>query len=396
MTIVAEAPRLQLPASWLGVVSLAIGSFALVTSEFLPLGLLPDIARSLGVTTGQAGLLMTMPGFVAAAAAPLSIAFAGHIDRRRVLLALLVALAASNVLAATSTSLVQMLAGRFLLGLAVGSFWTIAGSLGPRLRPGKEGVKANTIILSGISFGTVAGVPAGALIGDMFDWRVSFWAGGILAALSIIAVATLLPSLPSQNRRGIRGMPGLLRRSKARVGLLAVLTIFVGHFAAYTFVTPFLNEKSGIAGPLLSSILLANGVAGFAGNFIGGSVSARKPSLSIIIASSLLGGSAILLMMFGEHTIAAAAAVVVWGLGFGMVPISMQTFLQSAAKDSVEDMQAMFVSVGQIAIGLGALVGGARCRQRGPRRSDAVRWSRCRLDDCRDVLDVSSLANVKV
>ncbi|MGR9356612.1 MFS transporter [Rhizobium leguminosarum] len=138
-----------------------------------------------------------MTGLVGAAAAPLSIAFAGHIDRRRVLLALLVALAVSNVLAAIAGSLTMILVGRFLLGLAVGAFWTIAGSLGPR----PEGVKANAVILSGISFGTVAGVPAGAVIGDVFDWRVSFWAGALLAVISILAVMALLPFLPAKNQR---------------------------------------------------------------------------------------------------------------------------------------------------------------------------------------------------
>ncbi|MBY3139002.1 MFS transporter [Rhizobium laguerreae] len=329
-----------------------------MTSEFLPVGLLPDIARNLDISTGQAGLLMTIPGLVAAGAAPLSIAFAGHIDRRRVLLALLIALGVSNVLAATATSLAVILIGRFLLGLAVGAFWTIAGSLGPRLRPGPEGVKANAVILSGISFGTVAGIPAGAVIGDMFDWRMAFWAGGLLALVAVAAVATLLPSLPATNRRGIRGMPALLRRPRARIGLIAVLTIFLAHFAAYTFVTPFLNERSGIAGPLLSSLLLANGIAGFAGNALGGWISSKKVNLSVIVASALLGGSALLLLWLGEYQAAAAAAVVVWGLSFGMVPIAMQSFLQSAAKDAIEDMQAMFVMVGQIAIGMGALAGG--------------------------------------
>ncbi|MBB4291507.1 putative MFS family arabinose efflux permease [Rhizobium leguminosarum] len=358
MSTVAESAPFQLPTSWLGVGSLAIGSFALVTSEFLPVGLLPDIARSLDVMTGQAGLLMTMPGIVAAAAAPLSIAFAGHIDRRRVLLALLVALAVSNVLAATATSLTMILIGRFLLGLAVGAFWTIAGSLGPRLRPGPEGVKANAVILSGISFGTVAGVPAGAVIGDVFDWRISFWAGAGLAVVSIVAVMALLPSLPAKNRRGIRGMPGLLLRPKARIGLFAVLTIFLGHFAAYTFVTPYLNENASISGATLSLLLLINGVAGFIGNMLGGWVSSKKVSLSVIVAAGLLGGSALLLFLLGSSQVAAFVAVAVWGLGFGMVPIAMQSFLQSAARDALEDMQAMFVSVGQIAIGLGSFVGG--------------------------------------
>jgi predicted MFS family arabinose efflux permease len=358
MSTLVEDGQVSLPTSWLGVISLAVGSFALVTSEFLPVGLLPNIAASIGVTTGQAGLMVTMPGLVAAVAAPLTIAFAGNIDRKKLLVSLLVLLVLSNVLAATAVGFVQLLAGRFMLGLAVGSFWTIAGSLGPRLRPGAEGVRANAVILSGISFGTVAGVPAGALIGDMFDWRVSFWAGAVLSAISVIAVFALLPSLPSQARRGLAGMGRVLTKAKARIGLVAVLAIFLAQFAAYTYVAPFLNQRLGIAGPLLSTLLLANGVAGFLGNLLGGWIASKQVNAAVIGASLLIGGSALLLVFVGDNKFAAMTLVVVWGLGFGMLPIGMQSFLQNAAADAVEDMQALFVTVGQIAIGSGALVGG--------------------------------------
>ncbi|WP_426122844.1 MFS transporter [Pararhizobium sp. PWRC1-1] len=359
MSTIVERGQVGLPTSWLGVVSLAIGSFALVTSEFLPVGLLPDIASSLEITTGQAGLLVTMPGLVAAVAAPFTIAFAGGIDRKKLLVSLLVLLVASNIMAAVATGLPQLLIGRFMLGLAVGSFWTIAGSLGPRLRPGAEGVRANALILSGISFGTVAGVPAGALIGDMFDWRASFWAGAALSVVSVLFVAALLPMLPSANRRGIAGLPKVLARPKARIGLLAVLAIFLAQFAAYTYVAAFLNERSGISGPLLTTVLLANGVAGFFGNMLGGWVAGKQVNAAVISASLLIGGSALILLVVGSNQFAAVTLVIVWGLGFGMLPIGMQSFLQSAAKDALEDMQALFVTVGQIAIGTGALIGGS-------------------------------------
>lgn len=358
MTAIVERGQVSLPTSWFGVVSLAIGSFALVTSEFLPVGLLPAIATSLGITTGQAGLMVTMPGLVAAASAPLTIAFAGGMDRKKLLISLLILLLASNILAATATGVTQLLFGGFLLGLAVGSFWTIAGSLGPRLRSGAEGVRANAVILSGISFGTVAGVPAGALIGDMFDWRVSFWTGAVLSVVAVVSVAALLPLLPSQNKREIAGFPLVLSKPKARIGLLAVLAIFLAQFASYTFITPFLNERSGVTGPLLSSVLLANGVAGFFGNMLGGWIAGKQVNAAVIGASSLIGGSAVLLLFFGSNHCAAIMLVVAWGLGFGMLPIGMQSLLQSAAGNSLEDMQALFVTVGQIAIGAGALVGG--------------------------------------
>ncbi|MCF5376355.1 MFS transporter, partial [Pseudomonas syringae] len=138
------------PASWWAVGSVSLGSFATVTTEFLPVGLLPDIARDLGTSISQTGLMMAVPGILAAISAPSCIALFSHVDRKRLLLGLLSILLASNLIVALSTHFWLTLAGRVLLGFALGGFWTIAGSLGPRLRPGKEGVKATAYVLAGV------------------------------------------------------------------------------------------------------------------------------------------------------------------------------------------------------------------------------------------------------
>ncbi|MGK6324790.1 MFS transporter [Sphingomonas sp. DT-51] len=349
----------QRSASWLAVGSLAVGAFALVTSEFLPVGLLPQIAEDLGVTTGQAGLMVTMPGFLAAVAAPLSIVLAGSVDRRRVLIGLLALLLASNLVVATAGGLPQLIFGRVLLGVAVGSFWTIAGSLGPRLRPGAEGIRASALILSGVSIGTVAGVPAGALLGNLFGWRVAFEAGGALAAAAMLAVLINLPSVAPGAPGKLSDFPTILRRPASRIGLCAAVLVFVGQFAAYTYVAPFLKDRTGIEGTLLSAVLLANGAAGFFGNVIGGWLAARSPRVAVIWMGVILGGSVLALALFGSSPVAAAGAVIVWGFGFGLLPISMQSYLFATAEDRVEGMQALFTTVAQAAIGAGALVGGA-------------------------------------
>ena len=335
-----------------------MGAFALVTSEFLPVGLLPQIGADLGITTGQAGLMVTMPGFLAAAAAPLSILFAGHVDRKKVLSVLLGLLVASNLVVGTATGIVQLLLGRVLLGIAVGSFWTIAGSLGPRLRPGAEGIRASAIILSGVSVGTVAGVPAGALIGDFYGWRSAFVAGAVLAALAIVALLAVLPSIRAEKGGGLTEIPSIVRERSARIGLAAATLIFVGQFAAYTYVAPFLKEAAGIEGGVLSMILLANGVAGFLGNIAGGWLSGRDPRLAVIVTGVLLGGAVLLLATTGANAGLAALMVVIWGLGFGMLPISMQSLLFASAPGRIEGMQALFTTVAQAAIGAGALLGG--------------------------------------
>ncbi|OHV15721.1 MFS transporter [Methylorubrum extorquens] len=353
------APPPDSPASWLAVASLAVGSFALVTAEFLPVGLLPAIAADIGVSHGQAGLMVTMPGFVAALAAPLTIAFAGTIDRRRLLTVLLAFLVASSVVAASATSLAQLVLGRILLGVAVGGFWTVAGSLGPRLRPGAEGIRASALVLSGISLGTVAGVPAGSLLGGWFGWRVAFLTAAALAAVATTALVLLLPRLPSERRSSLLGIPALLSDGHVRLGLSAAVLIFIGQFAAYTYVTPFLNERAGISGTALGAVLLGNGIAGLMGNVAGGWMSSRSVLGSVVVTAFVLGGSVLLLLMTGSNPGIAPLWVVTWGFGFGMVPIAMQSWLFGAAPHSVEGIQAVFVTVVQLSIGGGALVGGA-------------------------------------
>ena len=345
-------------ASWTAVASIAIGAFALVTTEFLPVGLLPQIARDIGITDGQAGLMVSVPGLLAAIAAPSTIALAGRFDRRHVLWLMLGLLVISNVLVAAAVNYPMLLAGRMLLGIGVGGFWTVGVSLGPRLRGEGEGPRATAVIFSGVSLGTVAGVPAGALLGNLMGWRSAFVASALIAALVVLALVILLPRIPPQPGSGLKAIPLVLSRRASRVGLLATLLIFLGQFAAYTYIAPFLNQISHIEAAGLSAVLLGYGVAGFFGNMFGGWAAARDRHLALLGTVALLGGAILLLIGLGANVWAASGAVVAWGFAFGMLPIALQVFLFSSAPDHMESIAALFVSIAQIAIGAGALVGG--------------------------------------
>lgn len=345
-------------ASWLAVATIGIGAFALVTTEFLPVGLLPKIAQDLGVTEGQAGFSVMLPGLVAAIAAPATIGLAGKIDRKKVLLFLLGLLAFSNLLVATAANFPMLLLGRVILGVAVGGFWTVGGSLGPRLRPGKEGPRATSLILSGVSVGTVAGVPAAALMGDAFGWRSAFVAAAVMAVIVAAALIVVLPVLRPQTSAGLRGIPALMALPKIRLGLVAAILIFVGQFAGYTYITPFLNQISHVEAGALSAVLLGYGAAGFAGNIVGGWSASRDVRRAVIAMTVLTAGSIALLALTGANPVSAIGAVLAWGFAFGMLPIAMQSWMFSAAPDRLENVGALFVSVAQLAIGAGALIGG--------------------------------------
>ena len=158
--------------AWLAVTSIAVGTFAMVTTEFLPIGLLTAIAGDLGVSEGTAGLMVTVPGIVAAITAPVVTVAAGSIDRRILVVLLTALIVLSNVVAWLTPTFTIMLLGRVLLGLCVGGFWTFAAAIGRRLVPEASGGRATALIIAAISVGTVVGVPAGAMIGELASWRV--------------------------------------------------------------------------------------------------------------------------------------------------------------------------------------------------------------------------------
>jgi predicted MFS family arabinose efflux permease len=362
VSFAATSPSAERPSegSWAAVTSLGIAAFALVSTEFLPVGLLPQIARDLGQSEGRTGLMVTLPSVMGALAAPLTIAFAGRLDRRWLLGGLLGLLALSNFLVAISSSFAAILFGRLLMGIAVGGFWTVGGSLGPRLKPGAQAARASALILSGVSIGTVAGVPAGALLGDLVGWRWAFGAAGAISLGVLVLLLTLLPPLPSTaTRNGLREIPALLRDSKIRLGLLTILLMFGGQFSAYTYISPFLLQVSGIATTTLSAVLLGYGVSGFVGNLLGGWLAERSLRGVLIATGLVLGMSVLGLAMLGHgNTAWSVALVVAWGMGFGMLPIAIQSWMFGAAPQRLEAVQAIFVSTAQAAIGGGALLGG--------------------------------------
>ncbi|HET6554211.1 MAG TPA: MFS transporter [Dyella sp.] len=343
---------------WSAVVAVAVGAFALVTSEFLPVGLLPHIAHDLAITEGEAGLLVTMPAVVAAFAALGTSTLFGHADRRHVLMALLGVLGLSNAMVALSTHVALLLTARALIGAAIGSFWSIGVSMGQRLRPGADGVRAASIILSGVSIGTVAGVPAGAVLGHLLGWRWAFGACAVMAAGVFVILAAWLPPVPPDGDRSAKELMAMLRLRPLRRGLLLTLTMFVAQFGTYTYIAPFLNRVAHVPSSEVGGVLLAYGVASFAGTLLGGWLGSRHLRFSVTLTGLVIGGSVLSLAWLGHSTVAAVACVVLWGLGFGMLPITTQTLVFDAAPSRMDNVGSLFVCTAQVAIACGSFAGG--------------------------------------
>ncbi|GAA4263675.1 MFS transporter [Dactylosporangium darangshiense] len=343
---------------WLAVVVVGLGTFTLVTNEFLPVGLLSAIRADLRVSEGTAGTMMTMPGAVAAVSAPLLTVAAGRLDRRIVMLVMAALFTASDALGALAPNFGTMLAARFLLGLGIGGFWAIGASIGNRLvAPGSAG-RATAVIFSGVSIAAVLGVPAGALVGGLFGWRVAFAVTALLGFVTLAALTVLLPALPVEEPVTLRQLSSVLRGRNGRTGLITTLGLVVGHFVAYTFISPFLEQQAGLGSRAISVLLLVFGGAGIIGNFAIGAALRARLRTAIVAVIVVLGACAALMPMVGMWGWAAAAVLAVWGLAYGAVPIALQTWVFTADDARPEGGSALYISTFQISIALGALLGG--------------------------------------
>jgi predicted MFS family arabinose efflux permease len=343
---------------WSAVAAVGVGAFALVTSEFLPVGLLPQIASDLRITEGQSGLMVTLPAIVAVVAALTTSTLFARLDRRHLMMGLLAVLGASNLLVALATNVDVLLAVRALIGAAVGAFWSVGCSMGPRLRPGKEGIRAAAIIQSGVSIGTIAGVPAGALLGHLLGWRWAFGAASIMAMLVFCAFAWWLPSIKPDTGKDATSMLQSLKSRPLRIALLITLALFTCQFGTYTYIAPFLIQISHISARHVSGVLLGYGIAGFLGNMIGGVSCSKHVRLSVITTGVIIGMALICLAVLARHHLIATACVLLWGLGFGLLPISVQSHVFEAFPSQMDLTGSMFVAMAQISIAAGSLAGG--------------------------------------
>jgi predicted MFS family arabinose efflux permease len=342
------------------VTAVTAGLFALVTTEILPVGLLTSIGGDFTVSDGMAGLMMTMPGILAAVSAPLVTAAAARVDRRRMLCAFILLLALANFVAATAADYIWVLVSRAAVGVTIGGFWSIAAGLTPRLVAAASVGRATAVIFAAVPLGSVLGVPLGTFVGDVAGWRTAFAAMGVLSLAVFAALWVALPPLPAEQVTRLRLLGRQLKQGGTRFALLVTFLLVLAHFGTYTYVTPFLEQVTHAGSGLVTVALLTYGAAGMLGNLVGGPVAARRPYATFAVAAALIAGATLLLPVLGRWQAGAVALLVAWGIGYGAVPVCSQTlFARAAAPGAVEAASTLFTASFQATFSVGALAGGA-------------------------------------
>ncbi|WP_445192222.1 MFS transporter [Sphingomonas sp. Tas61C01] len=358
--------RADAPA-WSAVYAMTLCTFVLVASEFMPVSLLSPIATDLDLTDGQAGRAIAISG-LSAMIASLSIGrLIARTDRRLVLLGLTALLIVSGALVSSAPGYAMLMVGRAVLGVAIGGFWSMSAAIVTRLVPARSVPKALAILNGGNAVATVVGAPLGSFLGGIIGWRGAFFCVVPIAIAATIWQAFALPALPARRREGGSGMRSLLQRKAVLVGLAGVGLLFLGQFALYTYLRPFLEQVTHVGLGMLSGLLLVIGVSGFIGTTLIGNLIGRSLHILLAMIAAAMAGVAVGLAVFGGSLAVVAILLALWGLLGTAAPVGWWTWVTRAAPDHAEAGGGLMVAVVQFAIMAGATIGGVAYDLAGPR-----------------------------
>ncbi|ROO85755.1 DHA1 family purine ribonucleoside efflux pump-like MFS transporter [Actinocorallia herbida] len=338
--------------AWPPIVALAAGIGALVASEFLPASVLPAMAADLGVSEGTAGLAVAATAIAGAVTAPSIAVLLPRTDRRTVLVGLLVAAVVANLAVAVAPGFGVLLLGRLVLGIAIAGYWSFAFGAGTHAVPGRDHFVSTSIAL-GVTLATIAGVPLASLAGDAVGWRAVFAGATVVSALSAIALAVTLPSVPAHPSAGFAMLRRAVANRRLMTGALGVVLVAFGNFAAYPYIRIVIEKVDPGS---TTWLLLAWGVGGMAGNLAAGRFAGR---LRVVVAAApLLLGASLLLTLTATAVPFLAVAVVLWGVAFNAVPVATQLWVTRVEPERTESAIALQVTAFQVAITLGSASGG--------------------------------------
>lgn len=354
--------------NWLGVVTIALGIFIMITIEELPIGVLTLVSDDLATSQGAMGWAVTLPGLLAGLVSVITPMVIGRTDRRLLLIAAMALMALGCLGSLLAPTFGVLLLSRIPVGLAIGLFWCLAPPVGIRLVPSRRRALATSVIFSGASGALVLGVPLGSFLGSTFGWRISFAVVGAIGLLVGLLMWLLLDRMTVDEPTRFADLVSTVRRPAVATGVVVTTLVVTAQMGSYTFASPILQQVAGVAVLQVSGMLLAYGVAGMVGNFAVGLVSSRAPAVGVILVAI---GLTVVLSVYGllaDDSVSTALMMVAWGLFGGACGTALQTWIFHAAPDRTEVATALNNGSFNVSIAVGALLGGLVLDAVGPDR----------------------------
>jgi predicted MFS family arabinose efflux permease len=345
-------------AAWGAVVSMALCVAVLIASEFMPVSLLSPIATELGVSEGRAGQAISISGIFAVLTSLFVAGLTRQLDRRLVLASFSLILVVSGTIVTFAPNYIVLMIGRAMLGIAIGGFWSMSTSIVMRLVPEDSVPKGLAMLNAGNAIAATISAPLGSLLGSYIGWRGAFFAVVPLALLALVWQWISLPSLSPRRDEGSPNVFRLLLRPQVAIGMASIMLLFMGQFALFTYLRPFLETVTAVSISKLSLLLLLMGLAGVAGTYLVSHL-LRKRLFSILAGIPLIMAMIALgLIAFGSSSTLTAILLIGWGLFGTAAPVGWGTWLSRTMPDDAEAGGGLQVATIQLAITLGASLGG--------------------------------------
>ncbi|HCN96366.1 MAG TPA: MFS transporter [Leclercia sp.] len=359
MSTLSQTTQSNERAYWGGIFAMTLCVFVLIASEFMPVSLLTPIASDLGVTEGLAGQGIAISGALAVLTSLSLSHIAGNMNRKTLLLGMTILMAASGLIIAFASSYLVYMAGRALIGIAIGGFWSMSAATAIRLVPQHQVARALAIFNGGNALATVVAAPLGSYLGATIGWRGAFLCLVPVATAAFIWQWFSLPDMKGNKSQSSGGTVfRLFRLPVVSIGLLACGLFFMGQFALFTYVRPFLETVTHVSAAGLSLILLTIGVAGFIGTLIVALFLNAKFYLTLMAIPLLMAAIAGMLILTGHSVWSVALLLGFWGLLATAAPTGWWTWIARTLPEDAEAGGGLMVAVIQLSIALGSTVGG--------------------------------------
>lgn len=358
LTAQADQP-LSRPSHWGGVLAMTLCVFALIASEFMPVSLLTPLAVDLHVSEGAAGQGIAISGAFAVLTS-LSITWlAGSMDRKTLLLILTSLMAISGAVVALAPSFTLYMVGRALIGVVIGGFWSMSAATAMRLVPDDQVPKALAVLNGGNALATVIAAPLGSYLGSVVGWRGAFLCLVPVAVVALVWQWISLPSMQAQVRkRAAVNVFRLLGARSVAFGIAACGAFFMGQFALFTYLRPFLETVTNVDTTMLSLLLLMIGVAGLGGTLLIGALLKKGLYRTLMAIPLLMAVIALTLIPVGAAVVPVAILLGLWGLMATAAPVGWWSWVAQAMPNDAEAGGGLMVAVVQLAIASGSMLGG--------------------------------------
>jgi len=347
------------PAHWSGVFAMTLCVFALIASEFMPVSLLTPMAQTMHVTEGMAGQGIAISGAFAVVTSLFISVLAGTLNRKTLLLGLTCIMAISGAVIAMAPNYLTYMAGRSLIGIVVGGFWSMSAATAMRLVPVHRVPLGLALFNSGNALATVVAAPLGSWLGSVVGWRGAFFCLVPVAIIAFVWQLLSLPSMPvTRQAAASRNVFMLFRRRVVTLGMLGVGIFFMGQFTLFTYIRPFLETVTRVDAATVTLVLLVIGVAGFIGTTLIGRVLKRGFYPTLMAIPVLMAITALALIAFGSDVAIVTALLGLWGLISTAAPVGWWAWVPRTFPQNAEAGGGLMVAMVQLSIALGSTVGG--------------------------------------